>query len=560
MTANTDSAEDFGSCRNCTCVKFSARSGSKRCGTCGHGSVMHNSISMAVTSSKENEAKLTWKEKIALAKSTKAPSAAYYYFWRNFYVWLVLTVAGAGVIIAGEYTPVKFDRGMSDEWYLYTIAAFGIAVIYSYIAYTSAKDDERRQYASVLCAVNAVACTSYILQYLRLTPTFYDYVGHPQDPSRYFEWLATCPILIYLIAQVTGNPVAYADSTATFDITLIALGTIAAMCAQPYSEFFATLSCCFFFHTLHSLMDMYNKALNGVTGCKIGDGSLKGARFVTFLSWNAFTIVWYIQRSKIVSYQTGEMLFCISDIFAKVFLTLILVNATLEESQNQTASRIQSITSEMEQQMEQSEKLLEKLIPPAIIDQLKSGRATGAEEFQSVTVFFSDISNFPALSSKNSTKDMLASLNKLWQEYDTIAKRWGVYKVETIGDAFLGVSGAPSRVPDHAERATNFAIDIIKMGMSFRTLNNEEIQIRVGLNSGPITAGILGDSNPHWCIVGDTVNTASRMESTSKPGRIHISENTFVLIKDKGFNISSPEVMNIKGKGTMNTYWVNGKN
>jgi hypothetical protein len=165
--------------------------------------------------------------------------------------------------------------------------------------------------------VNAVACTSYILQYLRLTPTFYDYVGHPQDPSRYFEWLATCPILyllliyhaqkvlklnyyficrIYLIAQVTGNPVAYADSTATFDITLIVLGTIAAMCAQPYSEFFATLSCCFFFHTLHSLMDMYNKALNGVTGCKIGDGSLKGARFVTFLSWNAFTIVWYIQR------------------------------------------------------------------------------------------------------------------------------------------------------------------------------------------------------------------------------------------------------------------------
>ena len=94
----------------------------------------------------------------------------------------------------------------------------------------------------------------------------------------------------------------------------------------------------------------------------------------------------------------------------------------------------------------------------SIIDQLKSGRATGAEEFQSVTVFFSDISNFPALSSKNSTKDMLASLNKLWQEYDTIAKRWGVYKVETIGDAFLGVSGAPSRVPDHAERAANVAI------------------------------------------------------------------------------------------------------
>ena len=97
------------------------------------------------------------------------------------------------------------------------------------------------------------------------------------------------------------------------------------------------------------------------------------------------------------------------------------------------------------------------------------------------------------------------------------------------------------------------------MVKTFKTATGDPIQIRVGLNSGPITAGILGELNPHWCIVGDTVNTASRMESTSKAMQIHISESTYNLIKNKGFNLSEPDVMTVKGKGSMTTYWVNGR-
>jgi class 3 adenylate cyclase len=157
-----------------------------------------------------------------------------------------------------------------------------------------------------------------------------------------------------------------------------------------------------------------------------------------------------------------------------------------------------------------------------------------------------------------------------------------ILKSRNLGDAFLGVVGAPNRVPDHAERAANFAIgkfgslviflillfiacmriffvDVLEMAKKFRTVTGEEIQTRIGLNSGPITAGILGESNPHWCIVGDTVNTASRMESTSKPFKIHISASTYNFIKDKNFLISDPDVMNIKGKGQMTTYWINGR-
>jgi class 3 adenylate cyclase len=93
----------------------------------------------------------------------------------------------------------------------------------------------------------------------------------------------------------------------------------------------------------------------------------------------------------------------------------------------------------------------------------------------------------------------------------------------------------------------------------FRTENFEKIQIRIGLNSGPITAGLIGEANPHWAIVGDTVNTASRMESTSRAMLIHISESTYELIKEKGFSVSDVDTMEIKGKGIMNTYWVHGR-
>jgi bacteriorhodopsin len=102
-------------------------------------------------------------------------------------------------VFYGDFQAPVFDRGLTDEFYTYAAAAFGIAVIYSYIAYVNAKTDEKKSLALVLCAVNVVAAAAYVIQIFRLTPTFIDHVGHPVDPSRFLEWVATCPILYVLL-------------------------------------------------------------------------------------------------------------------------------------------------------------------------------------------------------------------------------------------------------------------------------------------------------------------------------------------------------------------------
>ncbi|KAI9142516.1 nucleotide cyclase [Paraphysoderma sedebokerense] len=258
------------------------------------------------------------------------------------------------------------------------------------------------------------------------------------------------------------------------------------------------------------------------------------------------------------NFTVAEAVMCTADIGAKVFLTLILVNSTVEQAQNERVDEITAIAEELEEQIGNADKILQKMMPENVLEQIKNGGSTEAEEYESVTVFFSDITNFTVISGRTSTKDMMKTLNLLWQQYDAIAKKWGLYKVETIGDAYLGVVGAPNRCYDHAEKAVNFALDILEMIKTFKTVTGESINIRIGLHSGPVTAGILGDLNPHWCLVGDTVNTASRMESTSKAGHIHISDSTYQFIKNK-FVCEALELMEVKGKGKMQTYWVFGR-
>lgn len=504
-------------------------------------------------------AKTNWQDKIAEAKKSGIEnSPGLFYVWMLFASWAVVTACTTFLMMSGGHKIKRFDRGFADLFYVFAALSFAIAVAFSFIAYLGARTDEKRALTMILCAVNAIAMFSYCLQILRLTPTTMDHVGNPVDPARFLEWISTCPVLIYLIGEITKTQ-PYQTETVKCDFALIIAGYIASVLKQPYSEIFATISSIYFFYAISNIMDMYDMGINRVTECKVNTQSLIAAKTITRGAWWGFTSIWYIQRSGVISYATGEALFVLADIFAKVFLTLILVNATVDQVQSTKISKIENITNELEEQMQKSDTLLGKLIPKEVLDQLKSGKGSGVQDYESVTVFFSDIANFTVISSRTSTKDMLATLNKMWVEYDASAKKWGMYKVETIGDAYLGVVGAPERVPDHVERACNFSIDIMEMIKNFTTVTNEKISIRIGLMTGPVTGGILGESNPHWCIIGDTVGLSSKMESSSKPGMIHIHESTWKVARNK-FNVSAiPEPVEIKGMGTQQTYWLYGR-
>jgi class 3 adenylate cyclase len=189
-------------------------------------------------------------------------------------------------------------------------------------------------------------------------------------------------------------------------------------------------------------------------------------------------------------------------IVAKVVVTVLLVSASMQHAETAKMDKFANIFDDMEAEISNRDVILEKMMPKDVLKQLKEGNTPNAKEYDCVTIFFSDICNFTVLSGETDPKDMIDTLNALWREYDEIASRWGIYKVETIGDAYLGVAGCPDQDPNHAISAVNFALDIIDMVDRFKTKMGTSIRIRVGLHSGKITAGVLGELNPHWCIVG----------------------------------------------------------
>lgn len=209
--------------------------------------------------------------------------------------------------------------------------------------------------------------------------------------------------------------------------------------------------------------------------------------------------------------------------------------------------------------------LLYKVLPRSAIAKLHRGQ-TVLEKFNLVTIFFSDIVGFTSMAGSMRPIQVMKMLNELYTELDKLVEKHKVYKVETIGDAYMVVGGAPARVPAPlaAERVALFAIDAVQLVKDFRTKDGDKIIIRAGLASGPTVAGVVGHAMPRYCFFGDTVNFASRMESTSKSLQIQCAEITFRLLLDApNMNFELPKRVegdivgvNIKGKGHQVTYWI----
>uniref|UniRef100_A0A3B5M7R9 Guanylate cyclase domain-containing protein n=1 Tax=Xiphophorus couchianus TaxID=32473 RepID=A0A3B5M7R9_9TELE len=204
------------------------------------------------------------------------------------------------------------------------------------------------------------------------------------------------------------------------------------------------------------------------------------------------------------------------------------------------------------------------MLPKQVADDLRQGKLSQAQSYVSATVYFSDIVGFTQLSSSSTPYQVVDFLNKLYTTFDDIIDNHDVYKVETIGDAMV-VSGVPQENGIlHASEIASMALDLVAVCRTFRIPHKPgiQLQIRAGIHS-PVVAGVVGTKMPRYCLFGDTVNTSSRMESTSLPAlKIQCSSSAFYLLEEiGGYVLECRGTLQVKlqGKGDMVTYWLEGK-
>ncbi len=207
---------------------------------------------------------------------------------------------------------------------------------------------------------------------------------------------------------------------------------------------------------------------------------------------------------------------------------------------------------------ERADSLLLNILPQKIADILKVEEGTIADYHGSASILFADLVGFTPLSAQMTPTEMIELLNTIYSHFDSLAEKHGVEKIRTIGDNYMVASGVPSSRPDHAQALANMALDMLDFSNSLPAQNGNTIQFRIGINSGPLVAGVIGKKRFHYDVWGDTVNTASRMESQGLAGEIQITANTRQLIKDE-FVCEKRGMMDIKGIGEMETWLLVGR-
>ncbi|MEG4571233.1 adenylate/guanylate cyclase domain-containing protein [Microcoleus sp. N3A4] len=234
-------------------------------------------------------------------------------------------------------------------------------------------------------------------------------------------------------------------------------------------------------------------------------------------------------------------------------MALYKLNEELEFRVKERTNALNDTLNALRVQQEQSERLLLNILPEEIANRLKRGDSTIADTFADVTVLFADIVGFTQLSSRVSPTQLVSLLNDIFSTFDNLAERHGLEKIKTIGDAYMVVGGLPVPRQDHAEAIAEMALDMQQAITDFSNTHSQAFSIRIGINSGPVVAGVIGIKKFIYDLWGDTVNTASRMESHGKPGSIQVTETTYQQLQEK-YSFENRGAIEVKGKGQMTTY------
>jgi len=227
----------------------------------------------------------------------------------------------------------------------------------------------------------------------------------------------------------------------------------------------------------------------------------------------------------------------------------------LQDQNDLLEKQVDERTFELQKEKQKTENLLLNILPHEVAEELKEKGSSEAKYYDEVTVLFTDFVNFTQSSEKMGAEKMLVELNECFTAFDMIMEKHGLEKIKTIGDAYLAVCGLPLKNECHAYQTVLVALDIIKFIEERKKTNPNTLDIRIGINSGSLIAGIVGVKKFAYDIWGDTVNTAARMEQNSEKGKINISESTYQLVKEK-INCEYRGKIHTKGKGDMDMYFV----
>jgi len=206
---------------------------------------------------------------------------------------------------------------------------------------------------------------------------------------------------------------------------------------------------------------------------------------------------------------------------------------------------------------QRAEQLLLNVLPKAIAEQLKQNPRSLAEQFEDATILFADIVGFTPLSAQMGAIELVEFLNDIFSTFDQLTERFHLEKIKTIGDAYMVVGGLPSPYPEHTAAIAAMALEMQRAITQLVRSTGKPLQIRIGIHSGSVVAGVIGMKKFIYDLWGDAVNVASRMEALGEPGKIQVTERVYERLCDR-FTFIPRGTVTVKGKGEMQTYWLTG--
>jgi len=231
---------------------------------------------------------------------------------------------------------------------------------------------------------------------------------------------------------------------------------------------------------------------------------------------------------------------------------------TLNAEIEQQRTLIQQQHQQLEMERQKSEDLLLNILPRPIAQRLKDDQSVIADHFHSTTLLFTDIVGFTKLSESLTPSGLVHFLNQIFSSFDNLVEKYQLEKIKTVGDAYMVAGGLPEPRLDHVEAIADLALEMRESLPKYHTEKDQSVFMRTGIHTGPAVAGVIGLKKFIYDVWGDTVNTASRMESHGIGGQIQVSHATYKVLKDK-YILKKRGMIEMKGKGRLMTYWLQGK-